>query len=173
LLKKQQLKEKNEFQIDKSAASWIAAPHPADAHSAVSRPSGLAPGRRFLMLTHIGRKSGNLRQAVLEVVHHDTKTDVYFIAAGWRGKADWFKNIQANPVVQIMAGTRTFQATAVVTQLAEASATFFTYASRYPLAFRELSRILMGETFQPNQEDCLRFAQSMPLVKLIPIRPAI
>ena len=130
-------------------------------------------GGRFHMLTHIGRKSGNLRQAVLEVVHHDTKTDVYFIAAGWRGKADWFKNIQANPVVQIMAGARTFQATAVVMQLAEASATFFTYASRYPLAFRELSRILMGETFQPNQEDCLRFAQSVPLVKLIPIQPAI
>lgn len=130
-------------------------------------------GGRFLMLTHIGRKSGKSRQAVLEVVHHDSEADTYFVAAGWRGKADWFKNIQANPTVQIMAGTRSLQATAMVMQLVEAAATFYTYACRYPLAFRELSRIMMGEILQPNQEDCFRFAQSVPLVKLIPIQPAI
>jgi len=123
------------------------------------------------MLTHIGRKSGQPRQVMLEVVHHDAETGAYFVAAGWRGKADWFKNIQSNPAVQVTVGTHTFEATAVVMQLVEAAATLYVYARRHPLAFRELSRLMMGEMLQSNQEDCFRLAQSVPLVKLIPVQP--
>jgi len=125
-------------------------------------------GKRFLMLTHIGRKSGQPRQVVLEVVHHDADTSVYFVAAGWRGKADWFRNIQVNPAIQVTVGIHTFKAIASVMQLVEAAATFYIYARRFPLAFRELSRLMMGEMLQPNQEDSFRFAQSVPLVRLTP-----
>lgn len=125
-------------------------------------------GGRFLMLTHIGRKSGIPRQVVLEVVHHDTDTSVYFVAAGWRGKADWFKNIQVNPSVHVTVGAHTFKATAAVMQLVEAAATLYIYARRYPLAFRELSRLMMGEVLQSTQEDCFRLAESVPLVKINP-----
>ncbi|GAB4458508.1 MAG: nitroreductase family deazaflavin-dependent oxidoreductase [Anaerolineales bacterium] len=125
-------------------------------------------GGRFLMLTHTGRKSGQPRQTVLEVVHHDPATGAYFVAAAWGGKADWFRNIQANPAVQVTAGTRTFPATAVLMQADEAARIFLAYARRYPLAFRELSRMMFGETLQPTLEDCLRMAQSVPLVALTP-----
>ncbi|MBE0681007.1 MAG: nitroreductase family deazaflavin-dependent oxidoreductase [Anaerolineales bacterium] len=124
--------------------------------------------KRFLMLTHIGRKSGQPREVVLEVVHDDSETGVYFVAAGWRGKADWFKNIQSNPEVQVMVGSRTFKAKAAVVQLAEAASIFYLYARRHPFAFRELSRLMMGEMLQPVQRDCFLFANSVPLVKLIP-----
>lgn len=130
-------------------------------------------GGRFLLLTHTGRKSGLPRQVVLEVVHHDAETDAYFVAAGWRGKADWFKNIQINSAVQIMTSSRSLKATAAVMQLVEAAATFYIYARRYPLAFRELSRIMMGKALQPNQEDCFRLAKSVPLVMLTPAQPLI
>jgi deazaflavin-dependent oxidoreductase (nitroreductase family) len=128
--------------------------------------------KRFLMLTHIGRKSGQPRQVALEVVQHDADTSVYFVAAGWRGKADWFQNIQSNPSVQVTVGTHTFKATAAVMQLVEAAATFYIYARRYPLAFRDLSRLMMGEMLQLTQEDCFRLAESVPLVKLNPTEPA-
>lgn len=52
---------------------------------------------RFLMLTHTGRYSRLSRQVVLEVVHHDEESGAYFVAAGWRGHADWFLNIKATP----------------------------------------------------------------------------
>jgi deazaflavin-dependent oxidoreductase (nitroreductase family) len=129
---------------------------------------GWIMGKRFLMLTHIGRKSGQPRQVVLEVVHHDSETNMYYVAAGWRGKADWYKNIQANPDIQVTVGMRTFKATAVVMQLVEAAATLYIYAHRYPLAFRELSRLMMGEALQPNQDGSFRLAESVPLIKLIP-----
>jgi deazaflavin-dependent oxidoreductase (nitroreductase family) len=121
---------------------------------------------RFLMLTHIGRKSGKPRQAVLEVVAHEPGTEAYFVAAAWRGKADWFKNIQANPDVRVTVGTRTFKASALVTNREEASAIFLDYARRYPLAFRELGHMIMGQRLHPTPDDCLRLAQSVPMVRL-------
>ena len=122
------------------------------------------------MLTHIGRKSGLPREVVLEVVYHNLETGAYFVAAGWRGKADWFKNIQVEPKVQVMVGTRTFKAETAVVQLAEAASIFYLYACRHPFAFRELSRLMMGEILQPVQYDCVWFAHSVPLVKLVPIQ---
>lgn len=47
-------------------------------------------GGRFLMLTHIGRKSGVPRQTVIEVVSHDKETGKYYVAAAWRDKSDWY-----------------------------------------------------------------------------------
>lgn len=126
-------------------------------------------GDRFLMLTHLGRKSGLPRQVVLEVVHHDSYTGTYFVAAGWRGKADWFLNIQLNPAVQVTVGGRTFKASAQVMQLAEAANIFYIYALRHPLAFHEISYLMMGESLQPIEEDCLRLARSVPLVMLKPV----
>lgn len=126
-------------------------------------------GGRFLMLTHLGRNSGLPRQVVLEVVHHDLQTGAYFVAAGWRGKADWLLNIQLNPAVQVMIGRRTFKASAQVMQLAEATITFYIYALSHPLAFHEISHLMMGEALQPTEEDCLRLARSVPLVMLKPV----
>ena len=126
-------------------------------------------GGRFLMLTHLGRKSGLSRQVVLEVVHHDLQTDAYFVAAGWRGKADWFLNIQLNPVVQVAVGRRTFKALAQGMPLSEAATTFYIYALHHPQAFREISRLMTGKVLLSTKEDCLRLAQSVPLVMLKPV----
>jgi deazaflavin-dependent oxidoreductase (nitroreductase family) len=128
-------------------------------------------GKRFLMLTHIGRKSGQLRQVVLEVVAHDEDTGAYFVAAGWRGHADWFLNIQANSAVQVNIGRQVFKATAEVVQIIDAVAVFYVYARRYPFAFQELTQLMMNELLQPDQKDCFRLAESVPLVKLTPTHP--
>jgi deazaflavin-dependent oxidoreductase (nitroreductase family) len=125
-------------------------------------------GNRFLMLTHTGRKSGKPRQVVLEVVHHDTETGAYFVAAGWRGKADWFKNIQTNPAIKVTVSTQTFAANAQIITPTVATNIYLDYARRYPLAFREISHLMMGETLQATPADCSRLAQSVPLVRLLP-----
>jgi deazaflavin-dependent oxidoreductase (nitroreductase family) len=67
-------------------------------------------GDRFLLLTHIGRKSGLPRQAALEVVRHDRATDTYIIASGWGEKADWYRNIRHTPAVTIASGGRRWAA---------------------------------------------------------------
>jgi deazaflavin-dependent oxidoreductase (nitroreductase family) len=130
---------------------------------------GRLMGNRFLMLTHTGRKSGQTRQVVLEVVASEPESGAYFVAAGWRGKADWFQNIQKSPSVEVTVGTRTFKAVAQVVSVEQAVVTYHTYAFHHRQAFRELSRLMMGQVLQPDQEGCRQLAQSVPLVRLTPI----
>lgn len=70
-------------------------------------------GQRFLLLNHTGRKSGQPRQTVLEVVNHDKTNDTYFIASGFGKKSDWYLNILTHPKVEIQVGWRKMAVTAV------------------------------------------------------------
>lgn len=66
-------------------------------------------GRRFVMVTHTGRKSGRQHQTVLEVVRYDPATGVVVVASGWGEKADWFRNILKHRrwwSISVTAGSR-------------------------------------------------------------------
>jgi deazaflavin-dependent oxidoreductase (nitroreductase family) len=69
-------------------------------------------GGRFLMLTHIGRKTGRPRQVVLEVVHHDRDSQTFIVASGWGVQSNWFQNVQKTPQVVVQSGRRRCEATA-------------------------------------------------------------
>jgi len=74
---------------------------------------GLGPlvGRIILLLTTTGRKSGKNRVTPLQ--YEMIGGDCYIGAA--RGmKADWVRNIQINPQVEIRVGAKHFQGTAEV-----------------------------------------------------------
>ena len=108
--------------------------------------AGALFGSRILMLEHVGRKSGAPRYAVLEVVDHPGP-DVYVVASGFGRKAQWFRNIQANPRVRVHAGSHApRRATARVLDQQEADRTLAGYRSRHPRAW---------ERFRPVLEDTL------------------
>lgn len=125
-------------------------------------------GNRFLMLTHVGRKSGLLRQVVVEVVCHDAHTNTYVVASGWGEKSDWFRNIQKAPDVNVHVRTRQFEARAIRLPEDEATQALCDYAQRHPFAFRELGKLMMGQRLSDSEEDCRRLAQSVPLIVLQP-----
>lgn len=64
-------------------------------------------GRYLLLLTHTGRRSGRPRRAVLE---HTDFDGFLHIASGWAGRPQWVNNIEANPLVTVQCGRRTFGA---------------------------------------------------------------
>jgi deazaflavin-dependent oxidoreductase (nitroreductase family) len=68
---------------------------------------GWMVGERFLLLTHTGRSSGVPRQAILEVLQHDTANDAYYVLSGWGGKADWLRNVEKTPevIITVAVGT--------------------------------------------------------------------
>lgn len=66
-------------------------------------------GQRFLMIEHIGRKSGLPKKTVLEVLRHDKPSDTYYILSGWGKKADWFQNVSKTPEVTVHVGFRRFK----------------------------------------------------------------
>jgi hypothetical protein len=41
---------------------------------------------RFLLLTHVGRKSGLPRQTLLEILQYDREKERYVVFAGWGSK---------------------------------------------------------------------------------------
>jgi deazaflavin-dependent oxidoreductase (nitroreductase family) len=125
-------------------------------------------GDRFLMFEHTGRKSGLTRYAVVEVVWHDPSTDSYYIASGWGEKADWFQNIQQDPQVMLHTGRRHMPATAVHLSVDDATAVLLNYATRHPVAFKNLSKLMVGRTLEACESDCRLLAESVPMVRLNP-----
>lgn len=57
---------------------------------------GFVFGRRFLMLEHLGRKSGRRYRTPIEVMSRGPEGE-YIVTSGRGWKADWLRNIQARP----------------------------------------------------------------------------
>ncbi len=74
---------------------------------------GLGPviGRFILLLTTTGRKSGLQRVTPLQYEKIDAD---YYVGAARGLKADWVRNLQSHPCVEVRVGARRLQATAEV-----------------------------------------------------------
>ena len=60
-------------------------------------------GYRFMLLTHVGRRSGKVYQTVLAVLSFDPKTRELKAISAWSA-SDWYKNIQTLPALQVDTG---------------------------------------------------------------------
>jgi F420H(2)-dependent quinone reductase len=58
---------------------------------------GWVLGHRMVQLTHRGRKSGQFRRTILEVLHYDPRAHEVQVVSGWEGKTDWYRNIEREP----------------------------------------------------------------------------
>lgn len=99
-------------------------------------------GRRFLMLTHRGRRTGQRRQTVLEVIHHDRATRESVVLAGWGRGSDWFRNIQASPALEVETGGHRFVPSRRILSPEEAEAVYGAFEHRHPLEARVAARLL-------------------------------
>ena len=103
---------------------------------------GALVGPRMLMLEHTGRTSGATRYVVLEVLNH-TAPDSYLVASGFGEKAQWFRNIRANPRVRVWAGSHApASATARVLDQAGADRGLADYISAHPRAWARFKAVL-------------------------------
>lgn len=103
---------------------------------------GFLLGSRVLMLEHTGRISGAKRSVVLEVIGHPAP-DTYIVASGFGHRAQWFRNLLADPHVRIsVAGHGPRAATARTLATAEADAVLADYASRHRRAWGKFKNVL-------------------------------
>jgi len=65
---------------------------------------GSVLGGRFLLLRHRGRRTGMMRETVLEVVGRLADRDAYYVAAAWGERAQWYRNVQADARVRCRWG---------------------------------------------------------------------
>ena len=126
-------------------------------------------GGRFLLLEHIGRKSGLVRETVIEVVDHDTQQGAYVVAAAWGMRSDWYRNISLEPRVHITVRSRRIAAAARTLRPEEAEAHLRAYARRNPRAFRGLGSMLVGEVSGDTEMLVQKFVEGIPFVEFMPL----
>jgi deazaflavin-dependent oxidoreductase (nitroreductase family) len=125
-------------------------------------------GKRVLLLTTTGRRSGKPRHTPLEFVHHPQE-DAYRVSPGWGGKTDWYGNLQHNPHVTVQVGRRKFSAIAESAPDEEAARFMQNVSRRHP----GMDRIWNRWTDHPldgTWDGYLQAAQFFPSVWLKPMK---
>src|SRR5215217_6978667 len=97
-------------------------------------------GHRGLLLIHQGRKSGLLRETVLEVARYNPATKESVVLSGWGEKADWYRNIQATPALEVWTGGERYVPEQRFLAPEENHAVIADYERHHPLAFRIFAR---------------------------------
>lgn len=69
-------------------------------------------GAQWMLITTTGRKTGKRRENMVDVMDYDKAKDTYYIEAAYGARADWYKNIQSNPIFEAQVGKRKFKARA-------------------------------------------------------------
>lgn len=99
-------------------------------------------GDRFVLINHVGRKSGRTRQALVEVVRHDKETDTYYVCSGFGRRSDWYRNLAAHPQVLIQVGNRQLAVTAHMLSPQECGEEMVRYVKTHPRLARSLMKVL-------------------------------
>ena len=90
-------------------------------------------GHRGLLLTHRGRKTGLLRQTVLEVIVYDPAARKSVVLSGYGERADWYRNITTEPALEVQTGRERYVPAQRFLAPEETLAAIAEYERRHPL----------------------------------------
>lgn len=119
---------------------------------------------RLVMVDHLGRRSGKVRQVVLErVAQHGPAT---VVVAGYGNSSQWLRNVAADPRVRLWRGSRRpVAARAEILTTEESARVLETYRRDHPVAARGLAASF-GINWDAGAEQEL--AQELPAVRFTP-----
>ena len=128
-------------------------------------------GRRFLLLVHIGRRTGLCRETVLEVIEYRDNGPEVVVMSAFGPKAGWLRNIQATPGAEVVIGSRRFTAAHRILGADEAVRVIAGYEQRNrlvaPIIRAVLSRLL-GWRYVGSDLDRRWLVAHLPLVAFRP-----
>jgi deazaflavin-dependent oxidoreductase (nitroreductase family) len=116
-------------------------------------------GKRFMQITHVGRRSGKVRRTVLAVLRFDDKTKEMYAVSAWKG-SDWYYNIQASPALQVEAGLVRYVPLQRTLSPEEITTTFIEYRKKHPIFSRMICRI-PGWKWDSSYEEFLELAHTL------------
>jgi deazaflavin-dependent oxidoreductase (nitroreductase family) len=129
---------------------------------------GWLVGRIVLLLTTTGRKSGKKRVTPLQYEEIDGS---YYLGAARGLKADWLRNLQANPQVEIRVGTRRFQGCAeVVTDPARFADFMEVRLARHPRMIGLILEKAHGLPRRPSRAQLESLAANEAVVIVRPVK---
>jgi len=123
-------------------------------------------GRTFLVLTHIGRKTGEPHAAAAMVLAQDRTTGEAVICSVWGPHADWIRNLQAGPALRVQIGRESFVPQHRFLSDEEAVAVVVQFRRRHPWRVRLIGRALGADL---HSDAAMReFISTRPFVGLRP-----
>ena len=125
---------------------------------------GFLFGERFIHLKHWGRKSGQLKETVIEVIDQDKTNGVLYSASGFGTQSQWFKNISVNNAVFVTLRNTEFEASASVLSADEAIEVLLRYVKVHPNSIKSVAR-LSGYEMDGSEKDIIAFSQIIKIVK--------
>lgn len=124
-------------------------------------------GHRFLVVVHRGRVTGRLHRSVVEVVRYDASTREAIVISPWPAKANWYRNLQVTPDVEIWIGSERYQPAQRSPSPDEIAAVLDSYARQGRAEAVGLSRLL-GWRLELAEDDRLRIASRVGAVAFRP-----
>jgi deazaflavin-dependent oxidoreductase (nitroreductase family) len=124
---------------------------------------GFLMGNRFVMIEHLGRKSGNLYRTVLEVAGNYPDTNEWIVTSGTGPKADWYRNLQAGTLQAVWIGSKRYEATMRFLDAEEAGSVFYDYESAHPKTAAKLMKS-MGVSYDGTADGRTEMMRSIPMV---------
>ncbi len=128
-------------------------------------------GNRFLLLTHIGRKSGREHRTMLEVIGRDPAAGEFMVIAGFGRSAQWYRNLQAYEALEVAVGRQRFRPIHRELEACEAAEVLADYERRNrwlaPIVNRVLSW-LVGWRYDGTDAARQRLVTELPVVGLRP-----
>lgn len=131
---------------------------------------GLGPlvGRIILLLTTTGRRSGLKRVTPLQ---YEMIGEDYYVGAARGVKADWVRNIQINPQVEVRVGAKHFHGTAeVVTDPSKFADFLEVRLERHPRMLGLMMEKVHHLTKHPAREQLEALAKEEALVIIHPTK---
>lgn len=116
-------------------------------------------GKRFMQITHVGRRSGKVRRTVLAVLRFDRRTREVYVVSAWNG-SDWYYNIQSSPALQVETGFVRYVPVQRTLSAEEIARTFIRYCRKHPIFSRMVCRI-PGWKWDSSYEEFLALARTL------------
>lgn len=127
-------------------------------------------GHTFLVLTHVGRRTGQPHDAAAMVLAEDRTTGEVVICSVWGPQADWIRNLRAHPALRVQVGRASFVPQHRFLTDLEAFAVGTAFRRRHPWRVRLLSRVLDVDLL--SDAGIHDFIATRPFVALRPAAPS-
>jgi hypothetical protein len=127
---------------------------------------GWMMGKYFMVLTHVGRRSGKVHQSVLAVAAYDAKTQEIKAVSPW-SSSNWFRNIQVTPALEVRTAGVRYAPVQRFLSPEEIASLFILFRRQHPIFSRMVARI-PGWNLDSTYEEFLELARTLRGVAFLP-----
>jgi deazaflavin-dependent oxidoreductase (nitroreductase family) len=125
-------------------------------------------GRTFLMLSHVGRKTGEPHETVAMVLADDHNTGEVVIVSAWGPDTDWVRNLRAGPAREVRIDRDSFVPQHRFLDEDAALAVSVAFRERHPMRLRLIGAIF-GWGDMRDDSVLLEFVRKHPFVAIRPV----